>query len=177
MAKTDATIGQNLQRLRGEMSQTTLANTMKERGHRWTQPTVVAVEKGERPLRLAEAVDIASILDERLDALLRIGVDQGVEQILSGPKRSLESMLDNLADHTADFARPAEEMRGLDLPVTAWGAREKLSAVLDDLETARGSALDALERLEHQLDGAEDELWTAIRTGYMGRDDVESAEG
>ncbi len=44
------------------MSQTELANQMRLRGHRWVQQTVVAVEKGERSLRLSEAFDLTQIL-------------------------------------------------------------------------------------------------------------------
>lgn len=55
MIPTDEQIGRNVQKLRGEMSQTALADLMRERGFKWSQATVWAVEKGERPLRLAEA--------------------------------------------------------------------------------------------------------------------------
>lgn len=71
MAEIDEAIGQNLQRLRGEMSQTVLASRMKALGHKWTQPTVVAVEKGERPLRLAEAKDIGEILGIDIKGLVQ----------------------------------------------------------------------------------------------------------
>lgn len=35
---------------------------MRQRGHRWSQATVWAVEKGERQLRLTEAEDLGEIL-------------------------------------------------------------------------------------------------------------------
>lgn len=171
MAKTDATIGQNLQRLRGEMSQTAIANEMKNRGHRWTQPTVVAVEKGERPLRLAEAVDLAWILDQRLDALLRRGTDQEAEQVLQIPKSDLERILDVLVESTGVFETGAGGLRDLNLPITAWSAREELINALEKLESTRAEALRALELRESELAAAEDKLWTAIRTGHMGHDD------
>lgn len=62
MGGADKLIGYNLQRMRRDRSQTEVANAMKARGHRWTQPTVVAVEKGERPLRMSEAADLVEIL-------------------------------------------------------------------------------------------------------------------
>jgi transcriptional regulator with XRE-family HTH domain len=62
MPISDELIGRNLARMRGDMSQKELAARMKERGWKWSQATVWAVEKGERPLRLAEAEDIKSIL-------------------------------------------------------------------------------------------------------------------
>jgi len=58
----DAEIGRALVRLRGSRSQQFLADRMRERGWRWSQATVWSVEKGDRPLRLAEAVDVAEVL-------------------------------------------------------------------------------------------------------------------
>jgi transcriptional regulator with XRE-family HTH domain len=62
MPVSDELIGRNLARMRGDMSQKELAARMKERGWKWSQATVWSVEKGERPLRLAEAEDIKAIL-------------------------------------------------------------------------------------------------------------------
>ncbi|WP_221586056.1 helix-turn-helix transcriptional regulator [Microbacterium sp. G2-8] len=58
----DKQIGQNLARMRGEMSQKDLADAMREIGFKWSQATVWSVEKGERPLRLTEAEAIARAL-------------------------------------------------------------------------------------------------------------------
>jgi len=44
------------------MSQQSLATAMRERGWRWSQATVWAVESGERPLRITEAADVVEIL-------------------------------------------------------------------------------------------------------------------
>ncbi|MBD8517082.1 hypothetical protein [Plantibacter sp. CFBP 8804] len=55
MNDRDATIGRNLAALRGDMPQKTLADLMREAGWKWSQATVWSVEKGERPLKLAEA--------------------------------------------------------------------------------------------------------------------------
>lgn len=46
---------------------------MQARGHKWSQPTVVALEKGERALRFSEAVDLVAIL--QLDRLEHLGSD------------------------------------------------------------------------------------------------------
>lgn len=59
----DSSIGKAVAALRGELSQTAVANAMRERGWKWSQATVWSVESGERPLRLAEAVDLAKVLD------------------------------------------------------------------------------------------------------------------
>lgn len=69
--QSDRAIGQNLQELRGDMSQAALAAAMKERGWKWSQPTVAAIEKGERSLKLAEAADLLEVLQlEDLESLI-----------------------------------------------------------------------------------------------------------
>lgn len=71
VAQTDETIGENLQNLRGAMSQAALAAAMKARGWKWSQPTVAAIEKGERSLKLAEATDLLEVLGlESLEDLI-----------------------------------------------------------------------------------------------------------
>lgn len=67
----DRTIGENVVTLRGEMSQKALADAMRERGHKWSQSTVWSVEKGDRPLKLAEAEDLARVLQSGVDRLTR----------------------------------------------------------------------------------------------------------
>lgn len=70
MADLDVLIGENLSRFRGEMSQADLAKQMKSLGFKWSQATVWAVEKGERPLRLSEAAELGTILGKPMDALM-----------------------------------------------------------------------------------------------------------
>lgn len=62
MEDMDKVIGRNLSMLRGEISQEELANRMRDAGHSWTKMTVYNIERGERQLRLAEAVDVLSCL-------------------------------------------------------------------------------------------------------------------
>lgn len=63
MADLDGRIGDNVARLRKGRSQREVASEMKKRGWRWSHVTLVAIEGGERPLRLSEAVDLAAVLD------------------------------------------------------------------------------------------------------------------
>lgn len=67
----DALVGANLADLRerAEMTQKQLADEMRVAGHRWSQATVWSVEKGDRPLRLIEAVDAAEVLSATVDDL------------------------------------------------------------------------------------------------------------
>ncbi|WP_156960882.1 helix-turn-helix domain-containing protein [Kocuria marina] len=70
----DIVIGQNVAKLRGGMSmpQRDLAARMRDRGWKWVQSTAASVEKGERPLRLREADDLAGILDCSIEDLMHI---------------------------------------------------------------------------------------------------------
>ncbi len=62
MAKEqDQRIGAAVVALRGDKTQQAVAASMRERGWKWSQATVWSVEKGDRPLRLAEASDLAGV--------------------------------------------------------------------------------------------------------------------
>ena len=52
------------------MSQKALADSMRSRGHKWSQATVWSVEQGERPLRYTEAQDLIQLLAEGRDVPL-----------------------------------------------------------------------------------------------------------
>jgi transcriptional regulator with XRE-family HTH domain len=69
----DAFAGANLQRWRKArgMSQAALAEILRTLGHGFQQQTVLKIEKGDRPLRLHEATDIAQVLDIELIDLAR----------------------------------------------------------------------------------------------------------
>lgn len=60
--KRDEVIGSMIQTARKPHSQKWLADEMRDRGHKWSQATVWAVEKGVQPLRVTEAVDLAEVL-------------------------------------------------------------------------------------------------------------------
>lgn len=64
-------IGQIVQEWRGERSQQAIADEMRDRGHRWSQATVWSVEKGDRPLKLTEAADLADICEKHVVDLTR----------------------------------------------------------------------------------------------------------
>lgn len=70
MTTNDEQIGRNLASIRGDMSQKDLAEEMRKRGWKWSQATVWSIEKGERPLRLAEAAELAAVLDKPFSLFL-----------------------------------------------------------------------------------------------------------
>lgn len=67
---SDLTVGENLARLRGGISQKDLADRMRDRGWKWAQATVWNIERGERPLRFLEAYSLCEILGVQLRDLL-----------------------------------------------------------------------------------------------------------
>lgn len=139
---TDEQIGANLIRIRNGMSQKDLADAMRVRGFKWSQATVWAVEKGERPLRLTEA--------EGLGVVLRINPDL----LLATPDE-----LDLHAD-VVDLANLLEEIA--ELAGVAFDAQLRLARAIDDrpesewpkdsltivTRSAIDAALDGLARAE-----------------------------
>src|SRR4051812_21058121 len=65
----DARLAENVRKLREKagMSQTALAEQMRERGHNWHQQTVGRVESGTQPVRYSEAVALGAILRASLN--------------------------------------------------------------------------------------------------------------
>jgi transcriptional regulator with XRE-family HTH domain len=61
-------------RLGADMTQTSLAAAMRERGFRWHQTTVTRVEAGRQHLTIEEAAALAGLFGVGLDALTASGV-------------------------------------------------------------------------------------------------------
>lgn len=78
----DQRIGENLVTMRGEMTQKALADLMREKGHKWSQATVWAAEKGDRAIKLTEAHDLSTVLGGRLDQLLQLPREVGYQKII-----------------------------------------------------------------------------------------------
>lgn len=113
MTSLDEQIGSNLARLRGDLSQRDLAVEMTRRGWKWSHVTVGSVERGERPLRAAEALGVANILGIQVEDL--VTAQDNVR--LREAQRSVIYQLDRL--QTA---------------VRAWdAARVELAVVADDV--------------------------------------------
>ncbi|TFF03722.1 hypothetical protein [Cellulosimicrobium funkei] len=99
----DVLAGQNLTVLRGEMTQAALAKQMRDRGWKWSQATVWAIEKGERPLRVAEAVDVLHVLKGDSVGgiewhLLRPSTHSQLGQAGRAAKEAWESVVDAMVD-------------------------------------------------------------------------------
>ena len=106
MSDTDARIGKRLATLRGDMSQAALAAAMAERGHKWSQATVWSVEQGKRPIRLAEADDVASICGFDIQALV-------VRDALGERLSEVPSFIAATSHATRQFREACKELLGM----------------------------------------------------------------
>lgn len=101
----DRAIGELVKSARGSTAQTAVAKAMKELGHKWSQATVWAVEKGDRALKLAEGRDLAMILGVSVLDLLedQAGSDAYVwtRRELAEGGRSADQLIDALVEWSA----------------------------------------------------------------------------
>jgi hypothetical protein len=65
---------------------------MRERGWKWSQATVWSVEKGERPLRLSEATDLAEVLGIMLHVLLAQPEEARVHEYMHQCRQAHETL-------------------------------------------------------------------------------------
>lgn len=94
MTEVDAAIGRNVARLRGAKTQQEIADAMRGAGFKWSQATMWSVEKGERPVRLAEAQVLAGVFDCSLERLLASDVDSDVAEVVGRIERDSGRLLD-----------------------------------------------------------------------------------
>lgn len=100
-------------------SQEAVAEAMRKAGHeKWSQATVWSVEQGTRPLRLAEAADLAATLEVSIDDLLRVPDD--VER--------RARLYDAITDVARSFNNSRAELRSL------MAHRYRLTRMLEDPE-------------------------------------------
>ena len=89
-------IGANVAQARAnkKISQQDLADEMRSRGWKWSQSTVWSIEKGERPLRLAEAEDLHEALGlNSVEALLAGKFGSLLAALLLGTSESADENL------------------------------------------------------------------------------------
>ncbi len=117
MESADRLIGNAVTKFRGERSQADIAAQMRQRGWRWSQATVWSVEKGERPLRLAEADDLARVLGCLLADLTRTETQARMLVALADLARArdeLERAIDVHAGALDEVAEAADAEAPLD---------------------------------------------------------------
>lgn len=149
---SDEAIGENVRRLRGNVSQTELADRMRNRGHRWSQPTVVSVEKGERALRLTEAVDLAALLD----APIQMFAAPNAEVSIASTRRVLSDARSELQDAAARYDNARVEYKwAVFAAIDAGGVPNERAATRDDW--MRDSPEDVIRRFRETSDALLDQ--------------------
>lgn len=144
-ADRERQIGEAVAKLRGDTSQQAVAESMRLRGWKWSQATVWSVEKGDRPLRLAEAQDLANVFGVSVSQLL-----EGDSVAAALGKLRAQALLsrDAIEQHTVTLARIRTS-----LPLLAEVGGEhqdRISSILTEIGTpedavSRGHALIAAE--------------------------------
>lgn len=81
----DRMIGDRITELRGtKLSQQALADKMRERGFRWNQATAWSVERGDRPLKFAEAEALAQLFHlQTMDELKPSSAREDYQRLMS----------------------------------------------------------------------------------------------
>lgn len=106
----DIQIGRNLTGRRGVRSQQALARAMRNRGWKWSQATASAIEKGERPLKLAEAIDLADELNVSLDDLIQEPEQTAASRVVSYRARQVGFHAASAIRTLIEFERERREL-------------------------------------------------------------------
>lgn len=117
----DEQVGKAVTKLRGEMSQSELAERMRRAGWKWSQSTVWALEKGDRALKYAEAYDLVRLLGADLHDLLGDAVTLDDQVRSASYQRAAEIMraaVREALNQQLEIASHADEL-GVELPRAA----------------------------------------------------------
>lgn len=164
VTERDRQLGQALADFRGDMSQQQLADRMRQYGWKWSQATVWAVEKGDRPLRLFEAKDVAAILGVQLGDLMDSG---DAADRLRKKLALVESQIDRI------------DPRLRDLRSTATGLRRRIRELENAEARAAGFSAHAIKKARIGIDALTPEEQQALAEGphVAIREGGDSAEG
>lgn len=168
MSDLDVIIGANVVAHRGTMSQKVVAAQMKAKGWKWSQSTVWSVEAGERPLRLAEARDLAEILGTHPEDLLVAPrdepglVDQVSDEIttISVQRAIVVRMLRGwiLAKQSARLLSLIAEQHPDYISSLPPAVARRLREDIDYLRALGDESVDVLHREAEALQSAEDTM-------------------
>ncbi len=139
----EADFAENIKRWRERkgLSQDALAQQMADLGFPFHQATVYKIEKGERPVRLVEAMALSALLDQYLFGLTEEPVDdetytaQEAKAALSKAKVTLAVAEADLAAKERDVEQERLVLRGKERERS--NARVNLTAARDQVEGLR----------------------------------------
>jgi hypothetical protein len=85
---------------------------MRSAGYKWSQATVWSVEKGERrPLRLAEAVDLAQIFDRDVSVLLQREAEAVLIEGIGAQMRRVGESMEAIGEAVRSYEREKKALR------------------------------------------------------------------
>lgn len=188
MGERDEDIGRNLAQLRGDRTQQEIAEAMRSMGYKWSQATVWSVEKGERPLRLSEAMDVARVLDVDISDLFSTeqeSVFRSALREMGQARKRLEEAAASYENHQIILAVAAGLFPGADryeAKIREWlnlSVFRAVQGVLAGGQLASGALQFAKDPLTGEVAGRGpwvDELVAAWENEQQGRVDGEHKE-
>lgn len=106
MSGSDKEIGRTIAELRGDKTQQAVSVEMRNRGWKWSQATVWSIEKGERPLRLREASDLAEVLGTSMDRFFSdsnsVRLEDDLRETVLRHDRDYENLVSNIENYLLD---------------------------------------------------------------------------
>lgn len=181
--ENDRKIGERVARLRTEkgMSQAAVAEAMRAANsdHKWSQATVWALEKGDRPLRAAEVADLSNVigggqsmythLDPSRDHLQKaialqheiLNASRGLQDALS----TLNALAERIEKFTPQYRRWTDKYAAKDRD---WA---RLGWELDELDISAERIKGAIEHCEEPLAQSGEPNWWH----YLAAKDVKRA--
>ncbi|MBT1169593.1 helix-turn-helix transcriptional regulator [Bifidobacterium sp. SO4] len=150
ITEVDALVGENVRRLRGNMSQEDVASKMRTSyGHAWKKQTVYNIEAGQRQLKLSEARDLLNLFgydgdtdfsllfrssgDMKLEAEAKYVMEQAcnAEVACFNTRQAMEQLRSSMeAEPAHGYGEAAKRMARMALQ---YGDTEKLESILADI--------------------------------------------
>jgi transcriptional regulator with XRE-family HTH domain len=165
----DERAGRLIQEIRQSegLTQADVAQAMAERGFPMHQQTILKIEKGLRPLRLAEALALAEVLKMDLGLFSEEPLDETLSRWANDIQEAELRAIGALEEWVREVRVARESLMmlsesGVDLEELSLG--EELNFALDPVETVRRVAhmlVIAEERLQRDPTGGDPEGWIA----------------
>ncbi|MDI3241641.1 helix-turn-helix transcriptional regulator [Arthrobacter sp. AL08] len=100
MVDEDGLMGMRVAQLRGERSQKSVADEMRLRGWKWSQATMWSIERGDRPLKVREAKELAEVLGIELMDLFQepaiLSIEKEIKELVLNVKRDHDAAVTQL---------------------------------------------------------------------------------
>ncbi len=165
MSDRERAIGATISLLRDAMPQQAVADAMRDKGYKWTQSTVWAVEKGERRLLLSEAADLAAVLGVSLEMLLKRPEEAGLQRDIADECHGIGLLYDEAVWAMYDLSAAQTTLRRL----LDEAERKGVTPTLVPSTTLRSMKLLTAERAFEELANLDDLERPLMREEFSAR--------